>query len=53
VWETVTVEPTSVDTSFEDKPVHMSGRAETEEILRDTRFGVTANAIKLVREVEM
>ena len=51
--EAVTVESNSVNPAFEGKPVHMIGRAETEELIRDGRFGVTANAIKLIREVTM
>jgi hypothetical protein len=33
--------------------VHLSGRAETAEVLRDPHFGVSANALQLVRTTEM
>jgi hypothetical protein len=53
VEEAVTVESNAVDSTHEGKPIHTVGRADTEELLRDGRFGVTAAAIKLVRHVEM
>ena len=41
-----------VDSSFDGKLVHASGRAETEKILQDLSFGVEKQAIKLARKVE-
>jgi len=38
---------------FEGKLVHMSAPAETADILKDDRFGVEVNAVKLERTVEM
>ncbi|WP_457576425.1 TMEM43 family protein [Desulfomarina sp.] len=35
------------------KLVHVSGKTETEEVLTDPDFGITASAIKLIRHVEM
>jgi hypothetical protein len=42
-----------VDASNEGKLVHMTGNATTSETLADPDFGVSANAIKLTRDVEM
>ena len=41
------------DAGNDGKLVHMSGLATTDEVLKDTDFGVSANAIKLLRKVEM
>ena len=45
----VSVPPDRVDATFEQKLVHISGKANTEETLADSEFGVTANAISLRR----
>ena len=42
-----------VDPVNEGRLVHLTGRADTAETLGDPDFGVTANAIKLVRTTEM
>lgn len=42
-----------VDASNEGKLVHLTGNATTSETLADPDFGVSANAIKLTRDVEM
>ena len=42
-----------VATANEGKLIHVSGPAKTAEVLNDPTFGVSANVIKLVREVEM
>lgn len=42
-----------VDPSHEGKLVHVAATATTDETLADSDFGVSANALKLVREVEM
>ena len=43
----------TVDPEMNDRLVHMSGRADTQDVLTDETFGVSAKAIKLSREVEM
>ena len=43
----------AVDPELNGKLVHMTGRADTKEVLVDDVFGVSATAIRLVREVEM
>ena len=45
--------PATVDAATDGKLVHLSGKAETADILKDERFGVEQNAIHLVREAEM
>lgn len=42
-----------IDASQDGKLVHLSGRAETEATLRDPELGVTAEALRLKRTVEM
>ena len=42
-----------VDAENEGKLVHMTGKADTKDVLSDAMFGVSATAIKLKREVEM
>jgi hypothetical protein len=42
-----------VDPNNEGKLVHLSGRASTEETLTDPVFGVSENALRLRRKVEM
>ena len=42
-----------VDPEYEGKLVHMTGKADTKDVLLDSSFGVSATAIKLKREVEM
>lgn len=49
----VSIGAASVDTSHEGALVHVSGRAETEEVLEDASFGVAVNAIHLHRMTEM
>jgi len=49
----VSVPSGRVDPAHEKGLVHVTGRAETEETLRDPEFGVSATAIKLVRTTEM
>ena len=43
----------SVDKEMEGKLVHMSGKADTKDVLTDDTFGVSAAAIRLERNVEM
>lgn len=42
-----------VDPENEGKFVHMTGKADTKDVLVDEAFGISTTAIKLVREVEM
>ena len=42
-----------VDAEYEGKLVHMTGKADTQDVLSDATFGVSATAIMLKREVEM
>lgn len=49
----VSVKADRVDPANEQKLVHLSGRAVTDEKLSDAEFGISANAIKLRRNVEM
>lgn len=49
----VTVPADSVNQANQGKLVHMMGDAKTEETLSDDDFGVSANALKLRRNVEM
>jgi hypothetical protein len=43
----------AVDLANEGRLVHVVGRADASETLRDPEFGVTASAIRLVRTTEM
>ena len=49
----VEAEYDNVDSSLEGKVVHVSGMATTDEILQDGLLPIAANAISLVREVQM
>jgi hypothetical protein len=49
----VSVSADTVDPGNEGKLVHVSGLATTSETLTDPDLGVSANALKLVRKVEM
>lgn len=51
--EVVTVSSEQVDSANEGKLIHMSGKADTTEVLRDATFNVEETAIKLKRTVEM
>ena len=42
-----------VDPEMNAKLVHMTGRADTKDVLSDDTFGVSATAIRLSRKVEM
>ena len=43
----------TVDQEMNGKLVHMTGRADTADILSDATFGISAKAIRLERKVEM
>uniref|UniRef100_UPI004056EC4B TMEM43 family protein n=1 Tax=Candidatus Electronema sp. TaxID=2698783 RepID=UPI004056EC4B len=49
----VSVPADQVDPAREGRLIHLSGKAVTEEILRDPDFFVTANALRLERTAEM
>lgn len=51
--QVVSVNPNDVDDKNNGKLVHLTGKAETEEVLKDNVFNVSENAIKLKRVVEM
>ena len=50
---TVPVSPEALQTINDGKPVHVSGRAETRDELRDPLFQISEVAIHLRRKVEM
>ena len=43
----------NIDQEYNEKLVHMSGKADTQDVLTDDTFGVSATAIRLERQVEM
>ncbi|MBQ2630037.1 MAG: primosome assembly protein PriA, partial [Kiritimatiellae bacterium] len=45
--------PDEIDPEMNGKLVHMTGRANTKDVLSDDAFGVSATAIRLSRKVEM
>jgi len=49
----VTVPAAGVDAGHEGGLVHTSGRATTDEVLRDPTFGIERNALALERRVEV
>jgi len=49
----VSVSSESVNSSNEGKLIHLTGLATTDEVLKDSIFGVSANAMRLKRDVEM
>ncbi|MCL7488102.1 MAG: TMEM43 family protein [Desulfobulbaceae bacterium] len=49
----VSVSADTVDAANQGKLVHLTGKAETGEILEDSVFGISASAIKLKRNAEM
>lgn len=51
--EVISVNATLIDPANNGKPVHMSGEAKTDEVLTDSAFNYSANAIHLSRSVEM
>ncbi len=46
-------DPHEIDPAQHGKLVHLSGKATTEETLQDKDFGISRNALRLGREVEM
>ncbi|MBR5243211.1 MAG: hypothetical protein IKW13_03160 [Thermoguttaceae bacterium] len=48
----ITVDAAKVDPQNDGKLVHLSGEVATADVLEDLKFGVSVNAIKLVRKVE-
>ncbi len=53
VKKVITIDAGNVNPDFEGQLVHLSGKANTAETLTDPQFGVSSNAIKLKRNVEM
>lgn len=51
--ECVTVTSETIDSANEGKLIHLNGRATAEGKLTDSQFGVSAEALKLKRKVEM
>lgn len=51
--KTVAVQPESIARAHDGQPVHVTGEAETPEVLEDPQFGVSQVAIRLRRTVEM
>ncbi len=49
----VSIAADRVDPANSDKLVHLTGLADTDEVLTDPVFGVSVNALKLTRSVEM
>ena len=49
----VPVSADEVNPKNEGKLVYLTGKANTDEVLEDTEFGVSVNALRLKREVEM
>ncbi|MFT4974426.1 MAG: hypothetical protein ACI8S6_000308 [Myxococcota bacterium] len=49
----VSVEAAAIDAGNEGALVHLSGSTQTSETLTDSDFGVSAPALRLLREVEM
>lgn len=49
----VSVAEDKVDAANEAKLVHVSGLVTTDDVLKDSEFGISANAIKLSRKVQM
>jgi hypothetical protein len=42
-----------LDPAHEGKLVHLTGQATTDQVLSDSQFGVSVNAIKLIRQAQM
>ena len=49
----VSITADTVDAVNDKKLVHLTAEASTKEILEDPEFGASANALKLIRDVEM
>lgn len=49
----VTVPTDRVDAANEGRPVHLTGKAVTEEVLKDELFQVSATALRLITSVRM
>lgn len=51
--QVVSVDSETVDPASEGKLVHLTGEAITDDVLSDMQFGISVNAIKLKRTVQM
>ena len=49
----VSVDPQTLDPAYEDKLIHISGDVKTDDVLSDSEFNVSLNALKLQRSVTM
>lgn len=49
----ISISAQTINPSNEGKLVHLTGFATTEDVLEDVEFGVSENAVKLKRKVEM
>lgn len=49
----ISISSTQIDPAYDQKLVHLSGFANTDETLSDTEFGVSENALKLRRDVQI
>lgn len=49
----ISISPESVESEYNGRLVHMSGHADTRDILKDSVMKVSVNAIKLKRTVQM
>ena len=49
----IAVSPEKIDSNNNGSLVHFSGKATTNEILKDSQFGIEENALKLSRNTEM
>jgi Transmembrane protein 43 len=43
----------AIDNQLDGKLVHLTGFAGTDEVLRDEKFGIETNAVRLIRRVQM
>ncbi len=49
----ISVSPESIDEANSGKLIHVTGKADTDAVLTDSVFGISENAIRLHRNVEM
>jgi len=49
----ITITSDSVDSANAGQLVHVTGKADTEEVLTDSTFGISVNGLKLKRSVKM
>ena len=49
----VSIDPQTLDPAYEDKLIHISGDVKTDDVLSDSQFNVSLNALRLQRTVTM